>query len=203
MTQPTDWQPELFREFEPPAKPPWWAKYWRPPQRFVVLRLAHEDLILGVIGALMVVIVGFCLGVERGKQLVVARADSSPAAVPAIASPAPLLAAPTVPVTPVIPAPRLIPPSASQAPTRTRVADASEDRYVVQVASFADRAEAEASRARLAKQGVGASVAAKGRYYVLFAGGFSTYAQATEAAGHLRDSYRDCFIRKLTSDQRG
>ncbi|MBI4227490.1 MAG: hypothetical protein HY600_04335, partial [Candidatus Omnitrophica bacterium] len=77
MTQPNDWQPELFTEFQAPSKPPWWARYWRVPQRFVVMRLAAEDLVLAAIAALMIMVLGFCLGVERGKRLI-ATAYSAP-----------------------------------------------------------------------------------------------------------------------------
>lgn len=176
MTQPDDWQPELFDQFEAPTRPSWWARYWRNVPRFLVLRLAYEDLLLTAIAAVMVVVVSFCLGVERGKRVVVALAAPSPAAAPAVSLPAPSA---------------LVPPAATTA----------EHRYVVQVASFTARDQADAARARLSQYGVRASLVTKGKYQVLYAGGFSTYAQATAAADHLRAAYHDCFVRKLFAER--
>ena len=215
MPQQNDWQPELFNQFQAPSRPPWWARYWRSPQRFLVLRIGYEDVVLAAIGGLMVVVLGFCLGVERGRSIAFARASSDTReAVPAVRS-API----EVPASVLAPALPIPPRISTDSPTRpaalrTKVAAASggrttalagpeAGRYVVQVASFADREAAETARTRLAGKGFRASVVTKGRYYVLFAGGFATYAQATESANRLRGAYRDCFIRKLVADQRG
>ena len=196
MEQPNDWQPELFQEFQQPPRPPWWARYWRLPHRYLTFRVAYEDLIVATIGGLMVVVLGFCLGVERGKHLVAATtaATESPTPMPAPVAPVPAMPEIHVPAparAPVVPAPT------AQPPGRTKLA------YVVQVASYADRAAAEAARTRLVSQGLRASVATKGKYQVVYAEGFATYAQATEAVGRLRKDYRDCFVRKITVDHTG
>lgn len=196
-----DWQPELFQEFQAPTKPPWWSRYWRPSQRFMVLRLAHEDLILGVIGAIMVVMLGFCLGVERGKRLVLVASVAPP---PAFAPAAPAMVLPLLPASQPLapPAPPAIrPPIVQQravttADGPTKLAAALGQRYVVQVASFTARDQAVAAQQRLSQRGVRAALATKGKYHVVYAGGFATYAQATAAADRLRPTYRDCFVRK-------
>jgi len=210
-------QPELFGEFQQARPTPWWGRRWRLPQRFVVLRLAYEDLVLAAVGALMVVVLGFCAGVERGRHLVVQSA-AGPAVTPAVS----VSTRPSAPVAPLVPAllpapavvaPRPLhmaprPPLAqpSQSASATKVAQNASTptgRYVVQVASFADRPSAEAAQRRVTQHGLQGTVAAKGRYYVLYASGFSTYAQASEAASQLRQAYQDCFVRKLTGDSRG
>ena len=186
MPQQNDWQPELFNQFQAPSRPPWWARYWRSPQRFLVLRIGYEDVVLAAIGGLMVVVLGFCLGVERGRSIAFARASSDTReAVPAVRS-API----EVPASVLAPALPIPPRISTDSPTRpaalrTKVAAASGGRTTALAGPEAGR------------------YVTKGRYYVLFAGGFATYAQATESANRLRGAYRDCFIRKLVADQRG
>lgn len=186
MTSSNDWQPELFGQFEAPSRPSWWMRYWRSVPRFLVLRVAYEDLLLTAIAAVMVLVVGFCLGVERGKRVVVALAT------PAVAQPLP---APAVSVPPVVPA---LPVRSPIVPPKPAAADS---RYIVQVASFTVRDQAEAARTRLSGYGVQASIVTKGKYSVLYASGFSTYAQATATADRLRPTYRDCFVRKLLAER--
>lgn len=200
MTSLNDWQPELFGQFEAPSRPSWWTRYWRSVPRFLVLRLAYEDLLLTTIAAVMVLVVGFCLGVERGKRVVVARA--APVAVAPTTVVAPAVVVP--PVAPALPArPSIVLPTSAAAvavPTRVAV-EFSDGRYVVQVASFTARDQAEAARTRLTQYGVKASVVTKGKYSVVYASGFSTYAQATATADRLRTTYRDCFVRKLLAER--
>ena len=176
MTQPADWQPELFEQFDAPTRPSWWARYWRSAPRFLVLRVAYEDLLLAAIAAVMVLVVGFCFGVERGKRLTVA-------SVPAASVPAPV-----------------VPPLPARVPL-SQPKPAAGGRYVVQVASFTARDQAEHARTRLSRYGVQASVLTKGKYHVLYAAGFQTYAQATATADRLRSTYRDCFVRKLFAER--
>ena len=213
MPQGNEPQPELFREFQSPAKRTWWSGRWRWPQRYLIVRLAYEDLILATIGGLMAVVLGFCLGVERGRAVwaATAAATTAPTTAPAepiapITRPTPLRpfpARPPVAVTPAVPGQRPGTGNAEsplQPPAKTQLA---EGRYVVQLASFLDRQAAEEAKARLLRQEIRATVGEKGRYHVLYAGGFATYAQASEVAGRLRAAYRDCFIRKLTAGSRG
>jgi len=216
MARADDLQPELFREFQQAAARPWWARRWRLPQRYLILRVAHEDLILAAIGGLMILVLGFCAGVERGKWMTVVRAPSGlpvspvPAAEPVVRSP---VEPPPSPVRPPVvqPAPRPSTgtkvagyPSGGGVPVQwTGRAPGPSARYVVQVASFVDRHAAAVAHTRLTQRGLRAAVVPQGRYYVLYAEGFSTHAQATEAAARLRKAYRDCFVRKLTSDRRG
>lgn len=188
MTQPADWQPELFEQFDAPTRPSWWARYWRSAPRFLVLRVAYEDLLLAAIAAVMVLVVGFCFGVERGKRLVVASVPA--ASVPAPAVPTPMT---TMPAAVVPPLPARVPLSQPK--------PAAGGRYVVQVASFTARDQAEHARTRLSRYGVQASVLTKGKYHVLYAAGFQTYAQATATADRLRSTYRDCFVRKLFAER--
>jgi len=200
MTSSNDWQPELFGQFEAPSRPSWWARYWRSVPRFLVLRVAYEDLLLTAIAAIMVLVVGFCLGVERGTRLVVALATPAAAHLSTVPAPAVIVPplAPALPVRPPIVQPR---PAAAVA-VPTKVADApSDSRYVVQVASFTARDQADAARSRLSQYGVQVSVVTKGKYHVLYASGFSTYAQATATADRLRPTYRDCFVRKLLAER--
>lgn len=184
-----DWQPELFGEYQPAARPPWWARAWRVPHRIIMLRVAYEDLVLAGVGALMLTVLSFCLGVERGKRL--AEAPARPA-VP-IMEPVVVPAMPAPPMPPGLVVPKL----------GGGVSTPAAGRYAVQVASFLDRPAADAANAKLIQRGFQATIVTKGKYLVLYAEGFATYAGAADAVNRLRGTYRDCFVRKLLADRRG
>ena len=62
-------QPELFQDLPTEQKP----KRFQLPSiagRFLRVKVAYEDLIFLTLAILLVMLGGFCLGVERGKRLV-------------------------------------------------------------------------------------------------------------------------------------
>ena len=61
-------QPELFDNLQAPQP----RRFQSPlfPSRFLRVRIAYEDLIFGGLSLVLVLLAGFCIGVERGKKLV-------------------------------------------------------------------------------------------------------------------------------------
>ncbi len=60
-------QAELFKEFAKAPKKRPWRRLWLP--RGLTIKVSHESLILGVILLIMVMILCFTFGVERGKRI--------------------------------------------------------------------------------------------------------------------------------------
>lgn len=60
-------QAELFKEFAKAPKKRPWRRLWLP--RGLTVKVSHESLILGVILLIMVMLLCFTFGVERGKRI--------------------------------------------------------------------------------------------------------------------------------------
>ncbi|MBI3333263.1 MAG: SPOR domain-containing protein [Candidatus Omnitrophica bacterium] len=155
------------------------------PQRFLRVRVAYEDLIFSSLSFLLVLLAGFCLGVERGKRL----ADHPVAAPPAQAEWAVANAGlrPSLAVEP--PAEKPQPP----------VMAAANGLYAIQLASYLDTHAAQAEAQRLNRQGFNAQVVKQNRYYELRVIGYRSREQATASLATLRKVYRDGFIKRLSS----
>jgi hypothetical protein len=70
---------------------------------------------------------------------------------------------------------------------------------VIQLASYNGERSAREEAARLSKRGIQAQVIPQGRYFELRAVGFRTRAEAKGALGALSKTYRDAFIKRLSS----
>lgn len=182
------------------------------PGRFLHLRVAYEDVIFGTLALALVLLAGFCLGVERGKRVGVfpflpdpgvgtasAQAPRERLGPPSIlpseaAAPREARAGASVPVirvsTPVV---------SGSAVSRAESKGLAEGTYVIQLASYNGERSAREEAARLEKRGVRAQVVPQGRYFELRAAGYRTRAEAKAALGKLSKTYRDAFIKRLSS----
>lgn len=180
--------------------------------RFLRVRVAYEDMILGALGLILLLLGGFCLGVERGKGLVsyvpnletgaglsstvahaAARAGTEP--------PAPagsLRDGPGGSAASVFP---VIPPAVSPPPQETISGSGSaQGVYAIQLATYVGGVESAQEEARrLARQGRSVLVVRQGKYFELRAVGFRSWNEAQEALTGLRKTYRDAFIKRLAS----
>ena len=201
-------QPELFEDLPTEQKP----KRFQLPSfagRFLRLKVAYEDLIFLTLAILLMMLGGFCLGVERGKRLV------PPTAVletEGLATAGESVSSPTVPTAKAPseglqvrsrPLP-LIPVGASPAP----VVPANESAgapgegmvpYAIQLATYVGEAAAREEVGRLAKRDVKAQVIKQGKYFELRAVGYRSRLEAKEALVGLRKMYRDAFIKRSSS----
>ena len=162
------------------------------PHRFLRLRVAYEDLIFGAMALVLVVLGGFCLGVERGKHLTIGAGFSvvqerkvtpQQMAAPEAVQPAAVLTVPTI-------APAKQPrtaPSEVEAP------------YAIQLASYVDSQAAQAEVQRLGRQGYKAQVVKQGKYYELRVSGYRSRTDASVSLATLKKTYRDGFVKRLSS----
>ncbi|MBI3323578.1 MAG: SPOR domain-containing protein [Candidatus Omnitrophica bacterium] len=181
--------------------------------RFLRIRVAYEDLIFGTLALALVLLAGFCLGVERGKRVGVGpmladqgvgtasaqaprerpELSAGAAAGPASAGRAARAAEQPLPVirvsTPVV---------TGSAVSRSEARDLAEGAHVIQLASYNGERTAREEAARLSKRGVRAQVIPQGRYHELRAVGFRTRAEAKAALALLSKTYRDAFIKRLS-----
>jgi len=181
-------QPELFEELqtEPPSR---WSRKVLFPHRFLRVRVAYEDLFFAVLSSLLILLAGFCLGVERGKRLVTSPTSMEVAPLASVPKPTEGIsveksAAVLVPVV-ASPRPASIPGEGNRS-------------FAIQLASFLDTKVAERERQRLRKRGFDAQVVKQGRYFELRVVGFGTRVDALGPLAILRKSYRDAFIKRLS-----
>lgn len=186
-------QPELFqdlptesaqRRFEPPLFP----------SRFIRVRVAYEDLIFSALGFLLVLLAGFCLGVERGKRFTTEPTAPWMAtnATPAAASAAVAGESLPLPSEPVdLKGPSIARDAAFLKP--------GQGRYAIQLASYLDSQSAQAEAIRLRRQRFRAEVVKQGKYFELRVTGFQSREEAKTHLAILRKTYHDGFIKQLST----
>lgn len=163
-------------------------------ERVLTLRVAQEDLVCGALILLLLMLGGFCVGVERGKQLVSAPqlgvtvhlAEQVEPSVQASIAGKQLDAEP---------APAVLPASAPPAPQGAP----SGSGYVIQLASYSGAGTAQAQAQRLRSRGVQARVIRQGKYFELRAVGYRSQEEARASLAALRRLYRDAFIKRVSS----
>lgn len=77
------------------------------------------------------------------------------------------------------------------------IAEPEESKYIIQLASFNGAQFAEEEINKLERRGVRADSTKKGQWYQVYAVGFQTIDQAREAKRGLIDDYEDCYIRRM------
>ena len=192
-------QPELFGDLPPNQKPKHF-QFANFPGRFLRLRVAYEDAVFALLGLVLVVLAGFCIGVERGKQLgpelqIVSDAGVATAR-ESVAVPETVPAPKPVPVQPRRPIP-VIPAAVPVAPVT--VASAAGGAFAIQLATYAGPETAQQEVRRLAKQGIRAQVLQQGKYLELRAVGYRSKQEAKSALAGLRKMYPDAFLKRVNN----
>ena len=173
-------QKELFEEFAQPAALR--KKILEPGagKRVYNIRLSNEQLIFAFIGVVILLVICFSLGVERGKRIVIAKKEPPKEEViieKKAETPVEAVEAREIPEEPVI-AKRVSLP------------------YVIQVAAYKDNIQAEKEKKILEKKGYVTKITKSGKYSIVYVVGFADKKEAENAAGKLKDRYRDCFIKR-------
>jgi hypothetical protein len=147
---------------------------------------SHEKKILLTISFLIVGIVSFSLGVEKGKRVSSLAVPKSTALSIARKEPAPK-------AEPAQPAAAL-----KQAPAVTQPTD-NLQAYTIQIACYLNRNSAETEAMAFKKRGLNALILSKGKYQVLCVGNFPSRESAQMLLSELRKQkrYQDCTIRRL------
>ena len=190
-------QPELFQDLPTEQKP----KRFQYPSfagRFLRVKVAYEDVVFLSLAVLLVLLGGFCLGVERGKRVVpppavleteglaAAGEGATPERIQVQRRPLPVIPVGASPV-----------PSVPSVEMEGSTGEGNAP-YVIQLATYVGEMTAQEEVRRLAKGGVKAQVIKQGRYFELRAVGFRSRLEAKEALTGLRKNYRDAFIKRLS-----
>lgn len=158
------------------------AKLWR-----------HEKVILGIIGMAVIGIVSFSLGVEKGKT----EAGGSFTAASAQSSAPNLRESFPAPIQ-TVPTQKNIAVNEKEPVTvKPQVQDAPEKGYVIQLASYTQKAMAQQEISVLKKKGFSPFLLTKGSYTVLYVGSIQNKDKAQSLLTELKKRFKDCYIRRL------
>jgi len=165
----------------------------------------YEKAILVTIGFIVIGMVAFCFGVEKGKKNILSRI-SSRIDTAELAVPETTPAAPTTP-TQVISVPVnkqgtvTIRGTIHDVPVKQEIIlepqKAGEEAYTIQIASYKGREGAERESQRLRAKGFSPVILKKGDYSIVCVGTFTNKEKARSLLTQLRPKYRDCYIRRL------
>ena len=179
-------------------KPPLMEQYSR--RRILPhVRIPVEHIVMTAIGVLVLMIISFAVGVERGKRIAVVESGSVRKMVEPKSVGAGFAGEPRETVEPaplrktVTPAPEAVPVEEEEEIAPEPPASV----YIVQLASFKSRYSASEEIDRLKREGVDARLKRTGAWYQVHAAGYQTIDEARKAKQQLRDRYPDCYIRKV------
>jgi len=157
-----------------------------------MISLPSDMLILGGVALVLLLILSFSLGVERGKKIAsvipIAKEKNIERLEDTIkASPEKLVEEQKKDVV-----------QSSTTPSKKEI-KASEEKigYKIQVATFYKENTASKAAKSLQKQGYPASVVKKGKFVVIYVGDFDNKAKAKQILQSLRKQYKDCILRRL------
>jgi Sporulation related domain. len=163
-------------------------------QSFININLTWEKVILLFIFCLMLAIMSFSLGVEKGKRSfssqntsVALQVKSIPAVKPVILENKPAATKAIVPQANV----------ASLPPKQSNDSNTVIKKYTVQIASLQNSAAVQREVERLKKSGYEIWVKQSGKYYILCVGRFSSNDEAKTYQRNLQKIYSDCLIRRI------
>jgi cell division protein FtsN len=170
-------QLELFSQSKCPSE-----TNQTPNRAFLSYIRAYEKTILAIIGMVILSIISFSLGVEKGKRLSslknISRFDT----------------ASTVPESPA----KIIVLAAPKKEEAIVVPQVMEGKnYVIQLASYKTRTLAQKEAESLKKKGLSPLVLSKGGYTVLYVGNFANREKALSLLDELKKRFRDCYVRRL------
>jgi septal ring-binding cell division protein DamX len=147
----------------------------------------YEKIILIIMGFIVIAVVSFSLGVEKGRFL----APQAPAAkldtasnIPTAGQKQEALIAKTKPL--------ITNPAQAQ-----EISSSKPGNYTIQLASFQSKNLAQKEAGALKKTGLTPLVISKGSYSVLCVGSFNSKETAKALLSQLRKKYQDSFIRRL------
>lgn len=144
----------------------------------------YEKAITAIICAIVIAVVSYSLGVERGRRLEFLKANSR------------LDMAARVTIQPQVQQPAPVIEKQSVI-TDEPGGQLSANNYTIQVASYRTRAIAQKEAGFLRKKGLSCVLLSKGGYVILCVGNFPNKEKARIYLAQLRKTYKDCFIRRL------
>lgn len=139
--------------------------------------LTYEKVILFIIGFAVTAIVSFCLGVQKGKDISLAKFNSRFEVAKVTLKPKP--------VTPT--------PATQSNPAQTTIAG----NYTIQIASYKSRQQAQIESSNLKKKALQPLLFSKNNYIIVCVGNFPDKEKATVLLTELRKQYKGCYLRRM------
>lgn len=187
---------------------------------FKDLTLTPENIIVISIVSLMILVVSFSFGVEKGRRMVLASLEKE--ATPVVME-TPASAEKTLPVIAQLPqaeaapvaasvvkpaittSPQVVPQTqAVQTQVQPKTTEKKQEiketilgQYTVQVASFKSKQQAQREASILKSKGYEIFILSKGTYTIVCVGKFSRQEQAKKIIRELKSRYNDCLVRRL------
>jgi|GEM_PF-1213176 len=150
------------------------------------ITISYENLVFFIILFIMSGIIFFMLGVEKGRYDIICRLKKERKIYTSST-------ARKEPRNEIIQKVGLTQGQIQQAPKET---DKVKGLYIIQVASFKDKAIAEKEMMALRKVGLNANIKISGDYYRLYIDDIKTERDAKIVLNKLKDRYHDCYITK-------
>jgi sporulation related protein len=172
-------QKEFFKEYAQTPKPKRKSIDISSIKKVYDVRLSNEQLVFAFIGLVVLLLVCFSFGVEKGKRVVIAESPK----------PSKFVAVSAVVAT------KTVTKVAVQTP-KTTIAKEKPSLYLIQLAAYKDAKKANKEKAYLENSGYAADVVNSGSYSVLYATGFQERKEAEKSLIKLADRYKGCFVRK-------
>ena len=177
-------QKEFFQEFSEPGKRIRKTFDTSAVRRTYNLRLATEHIIFVFIGLIVLLVICFSLGVEKGKRTALAK----------------IVAFDRLEKTAFKQEAEYDDIHESAEPEVVKQKQAvitSDSLYLIQVAAFRNNDQANKESEALNAQGYKTQIRNSGNYYIVSVAGFNTKDQAQQSYAALKKKYNDCFIRKI------
>ena len=143
------------------------------------LRVPIEYVVVAGIVMLVLVIIAYAIGVERGKRVQLGKGQDRAVTKTQVVVNKDVTVKPSV--RPVVKSP----------------AKVSVSNYMVQLASFRDLKMAKQEAEKLRKKGYSVSYKKSGTWYQIYAEGYRSMDDAEKAKKELAKYYKDCYIRKV------
>jgi cell division septation protein DedD len=193
------------RKYEEKARKPLLIR--RYPDRIFLpqLKIPVEYAVIISIAVLVLVIIAYAAGVERGKRVVSPVETENYRAETVVAETAGDTTETTEQVIVAVQQAEVAEPEEPEPapvvkqPVREPVEEPERPvgKYVIQLASFKNRDSAEEEVAKLENSGIHVDVSKKGDWYQVYAYGYATIESARKAKKLLSADYKDCYIRRL------
>ena len=149
------------------------------------LRIPTEYIVIAGIGMLVLVIIAYAVGVERGKRVQLARSPERQARkAQVVANKEVITVEKTVENAVKAPKPEIEPPI-----------EETESNYMIQIASFKKQDAAKREVEKLERRGHNAAFKRSGSWYLVYTEGYRGMEEAKKAKKELAKYYKDCYIR--------
>jgi len=184
-------QKELFGEFEEPRKKK--PSHGILPKNYMLFNISYEQIIFISIAVIMLMVLLFSLGVERGKRLAsgpVGEREDLPSKRVEVSemqkAPGPVEHIEATPSKDV---------AEAKEPVKEKKVLGSK-LYTIQVIAYRSKKSAQKELVRLGKKGFNPFIIIGGGYYQICVGEYNNQKEAEKGYRELKKTYKDSFIRK-------